>query len=68
MPNKSINAKQFHQQAAQSKGDGLVGVGRTIVDKAVRDDGELSARWVHVPNAYAHGIQPFKGQLLGFIG
>ena len=44
MPNKSNSANGLYQQAALRKGDGLVGVKQTIVNKAVRDDSELCAR------------------------
>ena len=68
MPNKSVNVRKLNQRTTQSKGDGLSSVGRTVIDKTVRDDSELRARSVHVPNTFAHGIQAAKRQLLGFIG
>ena len=48
--------------------NGLAGIGQTIVDQAIRDNGKLSARWIHLLDTNAHGVQTLKSQLLGFVG
>ena len=40
----------------------------TVVDKAVRDDGEFGTRLVHIGDAFAHGVQTLQRQLLGLVG